>query len=63
MLPIIRWYQYFISAKVKRGLLSVDDDFPRDRDDSIKIALIASQCSIMAWTIFFLMKTPRKLNQ
>jgi hypothetical protein len=54
MPPIIRWYQYFISAKIQRGLLSVDDDFdknfPRDCDGSIKIALIAIERSIMAWT-------------
>ncbi len=54
MLEIIRWYQYFISAKIHRGLLSVDDDFdedfPRDSDGSIRIALIAVDRSMMAWT-------------
>lgn len=55
ILPIIRWYQYFISAKIQRGLHSVDDDFDddflRDCEGSIKIALIAVERSIMAWTI------------
>jgi hypothetical protein len=54
MLPIIRWYQYFISVKIQRVLLSADDDFdensPLDCDGSIKIALIAIERSIMAWT-------------
>jgi hypothetical protein len=54
MFTIIYWYQYFISAKLQRALNSIDDDFdedfPRDCDGSAKIALIAIERSIMAWT-------------
>ncbi|MCU0240184.1 MAG: hypothetical protein MUC29_12145 [Pyrinomonadaceae bacterium] len=55
MFAIIYWYQYFISAKLQRALNSVDDDnfdedFLRDCDGSAKIALIAIERSIMAWT-------------
>lgn len=55
MFSIIRWYQFFISAKIQRGLHGIqddfdDDDFPKDYDGSIKIALIVIERSIMAWT-------------
>lgn len=54
MFEIIYWYQYFISAKLQRALHTVEDDFdddsPRDCDGSAKIALIAIERSIMAWT-------------
>jgi hypothetical protein len=66
MLPIISWYQYFISAKIQRGLLSADDDFdedfPRDCDGSIKIALIAIERSIMAWTALLSAENSSKLT-
>jgi hypothetical protein len=54
MFEIIYWYQHFISAKLQRALHTVfddfDDDSPRDCDGSAKIALIAVERSIMAWT-------------
>lgn len=61
MLEIIRWYQFFISAKIQRGfhgLLDFDgnmnekelNDSQSDTNGSIKIALIAVERSIMAWT-------------
>lgn len=61
-LEIIYWYQMFISAKIQRGLNGLLDfdgnfdeeesnDIQSDSNGSIKIALIAIQRSIMAWTI------------
>jgi len=61
MLSIIYWYQYFIAAKIHRGfhgLLDFDGNFDEeelndsqsDANGSIKIALIAIERSIMAWT-------------
>jgi uncharacterized Zn finger protein len=61
MLSIIYWYQYFIAAKIHRGfhgLLDFDgnpddeelNDSQSDANGSIKIALIAVERSIMAWT-------------
>lgn len=55
------WYQFFISVKIQRGLHGiVDDDGNEDADElsdtqsdangSIKIALIAIERSILAWT-------------
>jgi len=54
---VIRWYQYFISAKVLRALSGKaeeaagewDEDWPSDADGSAKIALIAIDRSIGAW--------------
>jgi len=55
---VIRWYQYFISAKVMRavrGKMEEEeegwDEFPRDSDGSAKIALIAMDRSIAAWAL------------
>jgi hypothetical protein len=61
---VIRWYQYFIAAKVMRAvrgrmedvgdsiLREGDrDEFPRDSDGSAKIALIALDRSIGAWAV------------
>jgi hypothetical protein len=55
---VIRWYQYFICAKVMRAVRGkVEDDeeehdeFPRDSDGSAKIALIAIDRSIAAWAV------------
>jgi len=57
-LEVIRWYQYFISAKIIRAVRGkVEDDeegydeFPRDSDGSAKIALIAIDRSIAAWAV------------
>jgi hypothetical protein len=61
MLSIIQWYQFFISAKIRRGfhgLLDMDGnldeeelkDSQSDSNGSVKIALIAIDRSIMAWT-------------
>lgn len=54
----IRWYQHFFYPKIMRALGSAehererghDDEFPRDSAGSAKIALIAMDRSIDAWT-------------
>ena len=55
---VIRWYQYFINAKVMRavrGKIEEEeegwDEFARDSDGSAKIALIAMDRSIAAWAV------------
>ena len=55
---VIRWYQYFICAKVMRavrGKIEEEEDgcdgFPSDSDGSAKIALIAIDRSIGAWAV------------
>jgi len=55
---VIRWYQYFISAKIIRAVRGKveddeegDDEFPRDSDGSAKIGLIAIDRSIAAWAV------------
>ena len=55
---VIRWYQYFIAAKVMRAIRGKkeeeeerDDEFPSDADGSAKIALIAIDRSIGAWAV------------
>jgi len=57
-IEVIRWYQYFISAKVMRAVRGkIDeeerrfDEFPSDSDGSAKIALIAIDRSISAWAV------------
>ena len=57
---VIRWYQYFIAAKVTRvirGKMEDDeercDEFISDSDGSAKIALIAIDRSIGAWAVIF----------
>jgi len=57
-IEVIRWYQYFISAKVMRAVRGkIDegeerfDEFPSDSDGSAKIALIAIDRSIAAWAV------------
>ena len=61
VLAVIYWYQFFIAAKVQRGLHGVlDEDGDEDLDEirdvhsdangSIKVALIAIERSILAWT-------------
>ena len=55
---VVRWYQFFIAAKLIRGLMSrideddyLDRDDPRDSDGSAKAALIAIDRSISAWKL------------
>lgn len=55
---VVRWYQFFIAAKLIRGLTSRidEDDYlakddPRDSDGSAKAALIAIDRSISAWKL------------
>ena len=58
-IEVIRWYQYFIAAKVMRairGKMEEEeeercDEFPSDSDGSAKIALIAIDRSIAAWAV------------
>jgi hypothetical protein len=61
MLEIIGWYQFFIAAKIQRGFHSILDfegnldeevlnDPQSDANGSIKIALIAVERSLIAWT-------------
>jgi len=57
-IEVIRWYQYFISAKIIRAVRGkVEDEeegydeFPKDSDGSAKIALIAIDRSIGAWAV------------
>ena len=52
---VIRWYQYFIAAKLYRAVHRDPEleeelaEFPRDSDGSAKIALIAMDRSLGAW--------------
>ena len=55
---VIRWYQYFICAKIMRAVRGAIEDeeekcdeFPSDSDGSAKIALIAMDRSIAAWAV------------
>jgi hypothetical protein len=57
-IEVIRWYQYFICAKVMRAVRgNIDekeercDEFASDSDGSAKIALIAIDRSIAAWAV------------
>lgn len=61
VLAVLYWYQFFIGAKVQRGLHGIiDEDGDEDADElrdpqsdangSIKVALIAIERSILAWT-------------
>ena len=57
-IEVIRWYQYFISAKVMRAVRgNIEekeercDEFASDSDGSAKIALIAIDRSIAAWAV------------
>ncbi|MGZ3493260.1 MAG: hypothetical protein ACXWM6_01005 [Thermodesulfobacteriota bacterium] len=57
-IEVIRWYQYFICAKVMRAIHGKSeeeeegpDEFPSDSDGSAKIALIAIDRSIGAWAV------------
>ena len=57
-IEVIRWYQYFICAKVMRAVRGKTeeeeercDEFPSDSDGSAKIGLIAIDRSIAAWAV------------
>ncbi len=58
-IEVIRWYQYFVCAKVMRAIRGKSeeeeeegcDEFPSDSDGSAKIALIAIDRSIGAWAV------------
>jgi hypothetical protein len=57
-LEVIRWYQYFIAAKVMRAIRGRAEnggeeghEFPRDADGSAKVALVAIDRSIGAWGV------------
>ena len=57
-IEVIRWYQYFICAKVMRavrGRVEEEEEgcdaFPSDSDGSAKIVLIAIDRSIAAWAV------------
>ena len=52
---IIQWYLFFIDAKLQRALHGKleddeDDGYPKDSDGSAKVAIIAIERSIMAWS-------------
>ena len=53
---IIRWYQWQIHVKLKRAIESDSteespdfDEFPKDSDGSVKVALIGMDRSMSAW--------------
>jgi hypothetical protein len=55
-IEIIRWYQHQIYVKLMRGLQGeltergeILDEFPKDSDGSVKVALIAMDRSLTAW--------------
>lgn len=54
---VIRWYEYFIAAKIARAIggrmeeEERDDELANDSDGSAKIALIAMDRSIGAWAM------------
>jgi hypothetical protein len=61
VLAVLYWYQFFIGAKVHRGVYGILDedgneqwdeihDIESDANGSIKVALIAIERSILAWT-------------
>ena len=61
VLAVLRWYLFFIPAKINRGLRGLlDDEGYKDRDQAldtqsdangaVKIGLIAIERSILAWT-------------
>ena len=72
MLEIIQWYQFFISAKIQRGFHGILDfdgnldeeelnDSQSDANGSIKIALIAIERSMMAWTALMTAENARTI--
>lgn len=55
---VIRWYQFFIAAKIARGLIARvhEEEYEADvnsldSDGSVKVALIAIDRSISAWKV------------
>lgn len=54
MLSIVHWYLFFISAKIQRAFYSLDEaeknNSQSDSNGSMKIALIAIDRSIAAWS-------------
>ena len=58
---IIQWYLFFIDAKLQRALhgklesedWEEDNGYQKDSDGSAKVALIAMERSIAAWTRLF----------
>ncbi len=57
-IEVVRWYQYFICAKVMRAIHGKSEDeeegcgeFPSDSDGSAKMALIAIDRSIGGWAV------------
>lgn len=54
---VIRWYQYFISAKIHRAVNSLehletfDDPLQSDSNGSAKVAMIAIERSLGAWEL------------
>jgi hypothetical protein len=60
-LAVIQWYLVFIHVKLSRALMGQQNDyswdekgeFPRDYDGSTKIAIIAIDRSINAWSALF----------
>ena len=57
---VIRWYQFFIAAKLIRALMSsvdeddyLDSECGRDSDGSAKAALIGIDRSISAWKLMY----------
>lgn len=60
-IAVIQWYLIFIHSKLSRALVGKatddnrdeKDDFSRDHDGSAKIAIIAVDRSIHAWTALF----------
>lgn len=56
-LDVIRWYQYFISAKIHRAITSLDpppasgEMLQSDSNGSAKIAIIAIERSLGAWEV------------
>lgn len=56
-LEVVTWYEVFIHAKVMRALSGKssednwpEDDYPKDYDGSAKIALVAIERSVKAWS-------------
>lgn len=66
-IDVVRWYQYFISAKVHRAINSLDhrqffdDPKQNDANGSAKIAMVAINRSMGAWDVIGL-QLPEKLD-
>lgn len=73
VLQVLFWYQFFIAVKIQRGLSGIlDEDGDQDIDEindpqsdangSVKIALIAIERSILAWTYLLEKETAEKIG-